>query len=327
MTTTITPAKWADFIQREYLENFIREGGAAIKFCVPLHENARSSISNALSLAGHQLGYVVAWIDAAETKVNLVDQLFFRIADQVEWSLLAERVVRGICEEAGYKIPGASGESFCEKVAEENGIEANIVKVNLERALGQKVSSRRTLAKDFRIAMTQLCLAQLRGGADAPVIVRAVMDWLTGRNPNLSAVKPYQIFNRITRTNARRLLESLIRWVTISDLPGTLLVIDLARLAVQKNPRDDRPFYTTAMLLDAFEVLREFIDSMDRLSHCMIVVVPDASFVDENNERGIMKYEALNLRITDADVRAREIVNPMASLVRLSTNAPEAQMI
>jgi hypothetical protein len=326
MTATITPAKWAEFIQREYLESFVRDGGAAIKFCVPMEGDVRSSAWDALSRMGHQLGYLVVAVDAAETKVNLVDQLFFRIAVQVDWSTLAERVVKGLCEGAGYKLPDTSAKSFYERVAEENEIEANIVKLNLERALGQEVSSRRTLAKDFRIAMTQLCLAQLRGGADAPVIARAVEDWLTGRNPNLSAVKPYQIFNRITRTNARRLLESLIRWVTISGLPGTLVLFDAARLAVRRNPRDERPFYTTAMLLDAFEVLREFIDSIDRLTHCLITVLPDDSFVDETNERGIVKYEALRLRITD-DVRAREVVNPMASLVRLSANAPEARKI
>jgi hypothetical protein len=323
MTATIRPTTWAELIHREYLEDFIREGGAAIKFCVPLQEEARSPTWNALSQMARKLDYLVLEIDAAETKVNLVDQLFFCIADQIDWPDLAERVVKGLCGRTGYQLPDTSEKPFYERVAEKNGIEANIVTINLEQALGQEVLSRRTLAKDFRIAMTQLCLAQLRGGADAPVIVEAVTDWLTGRNPNISAVKPYQIFNRITRTNARRLLESLIRWVTISGFPGTLVLLDLARLVVRRNPRDDRPFYTTAMLLDAFEVLREFIDSIDRLTHCLIVVFPDASFMDETNERGIVKYEALRLRITD-DVRAREVVNPMASLVRLSTNAPEA---
>jgi P-loop Domain of unknown function (DUF2791) len=322
VTATITTAKWAEFIQREYLESFIREGGAAIKFCVPMEEEARSSAWNALSQMGHQLGYVVAGVNAVETRLNLADQWFFRIAQQIDWPASAERVVKGLCERAGYKLPDASAGSFYERVAEENGIEANIVKVNLERALGQEVSSQRTLARDFRIAMTQLCLAQLRGGADAPVIAKAITDWLTGRNPNVNAVKPYQIFSRVTRTNARRMLESLIRWVAISGLPGTLLLLDVARLAIAKNPRDGRLFYTTATLLDTYEVMREFIDSTDRLAHCLIAIFPAPSFLDETDgSRGMVKYEALKLRIVE-DVRAREVVNPMAALVRLSTNAP-----
>jgi hypothetical protein len=233
--------------------------------------------------------------------------------------------VNRLCERAGYKLPDFSTKPFCERVAEANGIEISIIKVNLERALGQEVSSRRTLAKDFRIAMTQLCLAKLRGGADAPVIFEAITGWLTGRLLSVSVVKPYQIFNRITRTNARRQLESLIRWVAISGLPGTLVLLDLARLAVAKNPRDERPFYTTATLLDTFEVLREFIDSTDRLANCLVAVLPDATFLDETpSARGMVRYDALRLRITDEDVRTREVVNPMAALVRLSTNEPEA---
>ncbi len=248
---------------------------------------------------------------------------FFCVADQIDWSGLSERVLNRLCERAGYQLPDISEMSFCERVAERNGIAVDIVKINLEQALGEEVLRRRDLAKDFRIAMTRLCLARLRGGADAPITVRALTDWLTGRNANVSAVKPYQIFNRITRTNARRLLESLIRWITISGLPGTLVLLDLARLAVAKNPRDERLFYMSVVLLDAFEVLREFIDSIDRLTHCLIAILPDASFLDETSGRGIAKYEALKLRIID-DVRAREVVNPMAVLVRLSTNAPEA---
>lgn len=323
MTATITPARWVQAIRSEYLESFVPEGGAAIKFCVPLDEPARGTTWNALSEVGRELGYVVVKIDASETKVNLVDRLFFSTAAQIDWPGSAERVLNRLCERAGYQLPESSEMSFCERVAERNRIAAEIVNINLQQALTEEVFRGRDLAKDFRVAMTRLCLARLRGGADAPITVRALTDWLTGRNPNVSAVKQYQIFNRVTRTNARRLLESLIRWVRLAGFPGTLVLLDIARLAVSRNPRDDRPFYNNAVLLDALEVLREFVDSTDRLTHCLIAVLPDAAFLDETSGRGIASYQALELRIKD-DVRAKEVVNPMAALVRLSTNTPEA---
>ena len=323
MTATITPARWIQAIRREYLESFVREGGAAIKFCVPLDGEARAATWNWLSQAGQELGYAVVKVDASETKVNLVDKLFFSIAAQIDWPGLSERVLKRLCEQTGYLLPEASEMSFCERVAERNRISADIVKINLEQALGEEVLRRRDLAKDFRMAMTRLCLARLRGGADAPITIRALTEWLTGRNLNVSAVKQHQIFNRITRTNARRLLESLIHWVRLAGFPGTLVLLDVARLAVARNPRDDRPFYNNAMLLDAFEVLRELVDSTDWLTQCLIAVLPDSSFLDETSGRGIASYQALELRIKD-DVRTKEVVNPMAALVRLSTNAPEA---
>ncbi|MBV8452695.1 MAG: DUF2791 family P-loop domain-containing protein [Deltaproteobacteria bacterium] len=322
MIATITPENWTEFIRREYLDGFIREGGAAIKFCVAIDDQSRSAAYGAVELTAKQLGYIVAKIDASATKVNLVEQLFFRIAQQIDWQGLAERVMRRLCESEGYIPPEASQRSFYERVAERNGINSHIVKINLERALGQELSDRPELAKDFRTAMTQLCLAQMRGGADAPLIAQVLIDWLTGRTPNINAVKRYQIFNRIMRTNARRLFESLLRWVVMTGFPGTVIPLDLSRLAVVKNPRDDRIHYSTPMLYDTFEVLREFIDSTDRIAHCLIVVFPDFSFLDSTSRRGMAIYEALQFRIDD-DVRARELVNPMAALVRVSDMASE----
>jgi P-loop Domain of unknown function (DUF2791) len=322
MTATITPATWAEFIRREYLDSFIREGGAAIKFCVPLDGQARTSAWNGVELAGQQLGYHIAKVDASSTKVNLIEQLFFCVARQVDWLGMAEGVIKRLTDHEGYDLPDPSQGTFYERVAERNGISANIVKRNLERALGQEVSDRPELAKDFRTAMTELCLAQIRGGADAPIIAQDLIEWLTGRARTIGAIKRHQIFNRIMRTNARRLFESLLRWVVIAGFPGTLVLMDLSRLALAKNPRDDKIYYNTPMMYDAFEVLREFIDSADRLSHCLMVVFPDNSFLDVTSGRGMAKYEALQFRVDD-DVRARELVNPMAVLVRVSGQAAE----
>jgi hypothetical protein len=195
--------------------------------------------------------------------------------------------------------------------------------MELRPALDDAVFRRWELAKDFRIAMTQLCRALLTSTEEGEAIVQAITDWLTGKNPSAAGVKPYMIFNRITRTNARRLLESLVRWITIAGHPGTLLLMDVVRIAVARNPHDEKPYYSTANLLEVFEVLREFIDSMDRLSHCFIAVLPDASFLDEDlSGRGMKRYWALNNRISD-EVRARELVNPMAAMVRLSVSAPD----
>ena len=166
--------------------------------------------------------------------------------------------------------------------------------------------------------MYAICHAQLTGVPYGAETVRALSDWLTGRNRNVSAVKDYGIFNRITRNNARHFIESLFRWVRIAGYPGTVILMDIARLAVARNPRDDLNYYTAAALLDAYEVLREFIDATDRLSGCLLVVVPDATFLDEDPwGRGIGRYQALKFRIFD-EVHDQRRVNPMGSLARLS---------
>src|SRR5216684_1788953 len=274
MTATITPRSWAEFIRREYLADFVQEGGAAIKFGVPLEEPARAATRNALDEVARGCGFIVVNVDAAETRVNSIDRLFFRIADQIDWPGFAERVMHRLCEQRGYKKPDASERPFYESAAEKNGISPELFRMDLLPAINDEVFTRGELTKDFRVAMTQLCRAHLSGREECAAIVRAMTEWLTGTNRRVGAVKPYLIFNAVRRTNARHLLESLFRWVKIAGFPGTLVIIDVARLALARNPHDDRPYYTPANLLDAFEVLREFIDSTDRLAHCLIVVLP-----------------------------------------------------
>ena len=40
----IAPAEYIDFLRREYLADFIRDGGAAVKFAVPLSGTAPEEV-------------------------------------------------------------------------------------------------------------------------------------------------------------------------------------------------------------------------------------------------------------------------------------------
>ena len=323
MSTAVRPETWLQFARQEYLETFIREGGAAIKFPIPLDEQARDSVLSAVAGAATELDYFIAHVSAAETKVHMIDQIFFRVAEQVEWEELSERVLVRLCETEGYQPPDRTAAPFLQRIAEKNGIDQNVVQMELKRKLGTSVFKQHALAKDFRVAMTNLCLAQLTGGTDSEITIKAIKDWLTGRNKAVSAVKPYQIFNRISRSNARHFLESLLHWVTFAGYPGTVILLDITRVSLSRNPHDEYLHYTTSALLDAYELLRQFIDATDRLTNCLFVVVPDMSFLDEDPiGRGIGRYEALKFRVFD-EIRARQHVNPMASLVRLSSSAEQ----
>jgi hypothetical protein len=153
---------------------------------------------------------------------------------------------------------------------------------------------------------------------------RAIQDWLMGHNRAVSAVKLYNISSSINRANARYFFESLLRWVRLAGLPGLIIVVDIQRLAVPRNPRDGAVFYSKAAVLDAYELLREFVDSTDRLEGCFIAVTTGAEFLDDDPYgRGMGAYEALKFRVFD-EIRDRELVNPMASLIRLSAEGVES---
>ena len=74
-----------------------------------------------------------------------------------------------------------------------------------------------------------------------------------------------------------------------------------------------------AMTLDHYEVLREFIDGTDRLAGVLLAVATGYEFLNDDpvRGRGWGIYSALRTRIMD-DVRDRNVVNPVSSLVRIS---------
>jgi hypothetical protein len=147
--------------------------------------------------------------------------------------------------------------------------------------------------------------------------IQVITAWLTGANKAVSAVKPYQIRSRVNRTNARYLLESMLVWIRACGYSGSVMLLDTDRVTVARNPNDGGVYYTKAALLDAYELLRQFIDGTDRLQGCLIVVVPGSEFVEtDKSTRGMGSYEALMFRVID-EVHDRDLVNPMASLVRL----------
>lgn len=315
MTVSLSADAWAAHLQSEYLDSFIRQSGAAIKFAVPI-DGEPAAILERLDHRGENSGYFVANVNADQTRVHMIDQVFFRISSQAPWTQLTEAVIARLARELGYEWPDDGDEPLFERIGRKNGVEPKLALMELRKKISEKVFAEKTLAKDFRVAMTQLAVARLAGGEASRNITAVLLDWLSGRNTLIAPVKPYFIFTRITRANARHMLESLFHWVRFAGADGTLVLFDLARLAQPKNPKDDKVFYSKAAVLDAYEVFRQFIDSIDRMKGCLIVASPDPAFVDETSNRGISAYTALKARVFD-EVHDQRLANPMASLVRL----------
>jgi hypothetical protein len=97
-------------------------------------------------------------------------------------------------------------------------------------------------------------------------------------------------------------------------------VLDITRYLIStrsKNP-DDGFFYSVPALLDAYEVLRQFIDGTDEMEGMLFIVLASKDFLNDDR-RGLSRYDALKLRIWD-EVRDKRRQNPLASLVRLTNN-------
>lgn len=318
MANTINVDDWLKFIESEYLSSFIRESGASIKFAVTPEEK-KLEICQALSEHCADLGYVTVHLDAVATRVHMPQDIFVGIAHQLDWRQLARQVIVRLAGEADLRIDGvdsSSSDNIFESIGMVNRIDAQSVLHELRPQIVTKVFRNDQMAKDFRTAMFQLCLNENVRNLDYQG--QPLVDWLTGLHSRMSYVKQFYIYTSINRTTARHFIESLLYWIQFAGYAGTVILLDNSRVTVAPNPKDGLRFYTKAMMLDHYELLREFIDGTDRLTGTLVIVLTNSEFLDEEpGSRGFGSYRALMTRVMD-DIRDKNLVNPVASLVRLA---------
>jgi hypothetical protein len=85
----IPPADYAAFFDAEYLHGFVDLGGAAVKFVVPPDDDVAGRFSAELRGRAEEAGFAVARVDAAETKVHMIEHVFFETSRQMDWDGLA----------------------------------------------------------------------------------------------------------------------------------------------------------------------------------------------------------------------------------------------
>lgn len=311
-------ADWLEQIKRDYLVTFVKRGGAAVKFAVG-DSRRRSDLRDSLTELAQSLGYIVLTGDAATHRFHMPQDLFFAFATQVDWRLAARRFLLTLLEREGYRTDGvvAADEDALQAVAERNDVHQGFLLTTLHPRLQQQVFYDVNMAKDFRVAMSHLCL--LERSTDEPYSGQPIIDWLTGANTRMGNVKPFSIYNPINRTTARHLLRSAFYWFSKAGYSGTVVILDSGRVTERTRPADGSRYYTRAMSMDFYEILREFIDSADQLSATMIVSCSDVEFLDQEADRrsrGVGIYPALQTRIID-DVRDKRIENPAAALCRI----------
>ena len=319
MTNTISLDDWLQVINAEYLSTFVRNGGASIKFAVA-PEGVRADLCKRIKARCRDLDYLFIQLDAKTLRAHMPQDFFFRFASQVDWRLLARRLILRFAAEQRYQVrdidPEVAGDVF-DAIAKANRLDSQSVLMELRPRIQNSIFKNIKMAKDFRVCMTQLCWREDTYGEYTG---QPLLDWLTGVNTRISGVRPFFIYTGINRTTARYFIESALYWIRHVGYAGTVILFDNSRVTVARDPRDGLRYYTRARAMEHYELLREFIDGLDRLTGTLLVVLTNQDFLDESGTRGSRGYgiyQALRTRVMN-DVRDKILANPVASLVRLS---------
>lgn len=317
---------YLDFIDKEYLAPYVGHGGAAVKLLAVGDESAAKDLADGLASIGD--GFQHAAVDAATTRIHMVDQVFAAVARQLDWTALAGSVVRAAFDQCGFPLPPGSGhlgaDLSIEAVASYHQVDGAELYRSVRRAIEQTVLKNAGLSHEFRVAMLRLCQEHLGRGDVSAAERETVIGWLRGERVPVGELRKLSLHAKVTRHNARSLLLSATRWLRMAGQAGLVLQLDLTRLAVTRRPPAglrDGYYYSKAAVLDAYELLRQLIDGTDEFEGLFAaVLLPPVLIHDE--ARGLPAYTALRLRVVD-EVRDRHRVNPYSALVRIGT-LPEA---
>lgn len=312
---------WISIIKKEYLEDFIRSGGAAVKFAIPMQEGVIEEIAEDLHKSAESAGFHFVAVDSRKTKLHMIDHIFYAIAKEIDWHSLAKAYVSSVLKAEGYRLPADTTKLSLKAIAAVNAREEVFLRREVRSWLEKRIFRDFRMCQEFRIAMIRLCLAQLDDESEESLFETTIVQWLRGELDHIGELKGAHIFQKIRRHNARNMLLSLTRWLKVSGKQGLLLLIDASRYLIDKRPKsaDDSLYYGTVAVIDAYEVLRQFIDGTDELENCLMLVVSTPDFLTDEL-RGVSRYDALKLRIWD-DVRDRSRPNPLAPLVRLESRS------
>lgn len=317
--TGMTSADYLDFLAKEYLAGYLRAGGAAVRFVVIGDEQVSGRWHEGLAAIATAQGYRHVAVDAAETKVHLVDQLYAATARSIDWDELVRRDVHSAWTEIGL-APSMGGDLTVAAVAAHHDVDVREAARSVRRHLEATLLHDVTLAREFRVALLRLSQAELDTGDVSDEERGAVRAWLLQHPVGLRALRSVSLFGRIGRHNARAMLVSLAAYLHRTAGGGLVIDLDLTRLAVSRRPPlEERTgvYYTKAAILDAYEVLRQLVDATDQLRGVLVAVTLPVELVTDDT-RGLPAYSALQLRIVD-EVRDRRRANPFAALVRLET--------
>lgn len=324
MSAPMQLTDWLDATASNYLEDFVPAGGSAVKFAIAMGDVSTSEITAGVSDRARDLGFLTATIDASRVKIGSIEKVLGSISAQIDLYDLIDRLIVNLMADQHWVAPAPGPEPLAERLATSNGIDAESLALMARPALVQKIFRSDQIAQDMRSAILGLANERLIGGESMVTAFSTIGEWLTGNLTKISSVRRYQIHSKVNRGNARFLFESLLQVIKLAGIPGMVVTVDISRfLNSEKQP--DQISYAKASLLDAYEVLREFVDATDDLEHFLMVVAAPMSFLDTNTKgRGLGRYPALYNRVYD-EVRDRNLTNPLSALVRVGTPIEVAQ--
>ncbi len=232
--TPLTAKRWMQTLETEYLADYIRSGGSAVKVITGADADLTDTADRLRTLA--EAGdYYHAYLDPAQTDadgkrpdLHRIERFFFAVTHDVDWKKWAAEQARQYLESSGIHLTAGRGLGDLEQIAQDNGRDPQDLINQYQRELATPQIRDTRLSLEFRTAVTALGRALLIPDAMTPTTEEVLIGWFRGQSlPGAaSALKKVQIYERISLNNARPQLMSFCRWLPHTGHSGLVVTLD-----------------------------------------------------------------------------------------------------
>ncbi len=286
-----------DFWEKHYLKEYIKAGGSKIKFVTGNKGSGKSYLMNHYSDVAKQHDYLIVSFSARDIWLNDFKFIFLEILRQCNLNDLMEKCAKKIILELGYDYNQIKkGERFVDYLAALNKNDA-IERGEIRNQLRIMFKDNPKMDINFAIACSLLCGGVLGHPILEDSNKELIFKWLNNEKGfRITSLRPLGMSpSRITKFNARTMLQSLCELVMVSGYSGLIVNIDDLEVLIDRSSL--APLHYTKMKReDTYESIRELIDDIDNFKHIMFLFGCSKEFI-ENEKMGMKSYQALWMRI------------------------------
>ncbi len=350
------PGVWLRMLEDEYLDEYVPAGGSVVKVVSGEDRqlaDVRARLGCLASARGFLYAYVdpaEPGVDGKPRPLHRMDRFLCEISAKVDWRMRAVAQAREFLRLRGLEVGAGPELEPIDVIAARNGRDEVDLVADVQRNLATPQLQDYGKDVDFRTAVAALLRALILAEKGEPSLEEVLLRWFAGQTVpgGASVLKKVGVHERITPRNARSILASLLRWLPETGLQGALVLLDLRPYEVKRRPKtqiqaelvrrlgeaidrgasqdelqairadyvEPAVAYSDKAYYDMLNLVRHFIDDIDRLQRLALIVFTSPRFFDRESRRNYTDYNALQTRI-GLEVRDSGRPNPAAPLVHL----------
>ena len=189
MPNTIAIEDWLRVIDEEYLSTFVRDGGASVKFAVTPDES-RDDLYTKVRARCLDLDHFIVQFNSATDRAHMPQDFFFSLARQVDWRLLARRMILRLAAKSSPHTGGVdsqgNGQCLWSYRSRPTGLDTVSVD-RFEANIQTSVYKNTEMAKDFRVCHDSTLPMKRNTQDSKSTPVSRCLDWLTVTTTELAA--------------------------------------------------------------------------------------------------------------------------------------------